>query len=76
MNRTIQEVTKTYFEFADGTETYAKMSKTDKDFWKGYLVNIKVVEDESGSRWCEIDYLPTNAASKRLTSSASVLSTN
>jgi len=71
MDRIIEEVTRTYFEFADGTETFAKMSKNDKDFWENYLVNIKVIEDESGSRWCEIDYLPTNAASNRLTSSAS-----
>jgi len=76
MNRIIQEVTATYSEFANDTETYVKMLKADKDFWEDYLVNIKVVEDESGNRWCEIDYLPTNAVSNRLTSSASVLSTN
>lgn len=71
MDRIIEEVTRTYFEFADGTETYAKMSKKDKGFWGNYLVNIKVKEDGTGNRWCEIDYLPTNAASNRLTSSAS-----
>lgn len=71
MNRTIQEVTMIYFEFADGSETYAKMSKEDKEFWDDYLVNIKIVENESGKHWTEIDYLPTNAASNLLTSSAS-----
>ena len=71
MSRTIQEVTRTYFEFAEGTETYAKMSKEDKDFWEDYLVNIKVVEDENGSHSVELHYLLTNAASNRLTISAS-----
>lgn len=76
MNRIIQEVTATYFEFASDTETYVKILKADKDFWEDYLVNIKVVEDESGNRWCEIDCLPKSAVSNRWTSSASVLSTN
>jgi hypothetical protein len=71
MNKVIEEVTRTFSEYARGTQTFENMSESDKEFWEGYLVNIKVVEDDSGIHWTEIDYLPANAASNRLTSSAS-----
>lgn len=69
--KTIREQTMAYWQYAGGIQIFNQMSDKDKGFWKDYLVNIKVVEDENDRHRVEINYLPNNAASNLLTSSVS-----